>query len=60
MQPRLIGINWLQVHLKFKLRHETLFLTVNILDRFLAVQKVARQRLQVTVPLGAVTESSRF
>jgi hypothetical protein len=37
-----------QVHLKFKLRHETLFLTVNIIDRFLTVQKVARQRLQVT------------
>ena len=38
----------LQVHLKFKLRHETLFLTVNIIDRFLTVQKVARQRLQVS------------
>ena len=36
-----------QVHLKFKLRHETLFLTVNILDRFLATQKVNRQRLQL-------------
>ena len=39
-----------QVHLKFKLRHETLFLTVNIIDRFLTVQKVARQRLQVCPP----------
>ena len=37
----------MQVHLKFKLRHETLFLTVNILDRFLATQKVNRQRLQL-------------
>jgi hypothetical protein len=45
---RAILIDWLiEVHLKFKLRHETLFLTVNILDRFLAVQKVARQRLQL-------------
>jgi hypothetical protein len=32
---------------KHTYRHETLFLTVNILDRFLAVQKVARQRLQL-------------
>ena len=47
-QMRSILIDWLvEVHLKFKLRHETLFLTVNILDRFLAVQKVARQRLQL-------------
>ena len=38
------------MHLKFKLRHETLFLTVNIIDRFLTVQKVARQRLQVCPP----------
>ena len=30
----------LQVHLKFKLRHDTLFLTVNILDRFLSSQRV--------------------
>ena len=45
---RAILIDWLvEVHLKFKLRHETLFLTVNILDRFLAVQKVNRQRLQL-------------
>ena len=43
-----ILIDWLiEVHLKFKLRHETLFLTVNILDRYLAVQKVNRQRLQL-------------
>jgi cyclin B len=43
-----ILIDWLiVVHLKFKLRHETLFLTVNILDRFLAVQKVNRKRLQL-------------
>jgi cyclin B len=47
-QMRAILIDWLiEVHLKFKLRHETLFLTVNILDRFLSVQKVARQRLQL-------------
>ncbi len=47
---RTILVDWLiEVHLKFKLRHETLFLTVNIIDRFLTVQKVARQRLQVTL-----------
>lgn len=45
---RSILVDWLvEVHLKFKLRHETLFLTVNILDRFLEKQKIARNRLQL-------------
>jgi Cyclin, N-terminal domain len=35
---RAIVIDWLiSVHLKFKLLDETLFLTVNILDRYLSV-----------------------
>ena len=37
----------LQVHDKFDLLHETLFLTVNLIDRFLAKQTVARKKLQL-------------
>jgi hypothetical protein len=45
---RAILIDWLvDVHLKFKLAPETLHLTVNIIDRFLAKEKVLRQRLQL-------------
>lgn len=36
-----------QVHDKFDLMHETLFLTVNIIDRFLAQQTVVRKKLQL-------------
>lgn len=37
----------LQVHYKFELMDETLFLTVNILDRFLARKTVVRKKLQL-------------
>ncbi|KAL2988361.1 hypothetical protein AAZX31_11G082700 [Glycine max] len=37
----------LEVHDKFDLLHETLFLTVNLIDRFLAKQTVARKKLQL-------------
>ena len=37
----------LQVHYKFELMEETLFLTVNIIDRFLARMTVARKKLQL-------------
>lgn len=37
----------LQVHYKFELMDETLFLTVNIIDRFLARQRVVRKKLQL-------------
>lgn len=36
-----------QVHHKFELREETLFLTVNLIDRFLAKQTVVRKKLQL-------------
>lgn len=40
---RAILIDWLvDVHLKFKLLPETLFLTINILDRFLEKSQVQR------------------
>uniref|UniRef100_A0A5B6YR87 Putative G2/mitotic-specific cyclin-2-like n=1 Tax=Davidia involucrata TaxID=16924 RepID=A0A5B6YR87_DAVIN len=45
---RAILIDWLiEVHHKFELRDETLFLTVNIIDRFLAQQAVVRKKLQL-------------
>nr|CAD1830625.1 unnamed protein product [Ananas comosus var. bracteatus] len=50
---RAILIDWLieartiNVHYKFELMDETLFLTVNIIDRFLARQNVVRKKLQL-------------
>ncbi len=45
---RAILVDWIvDVHLKFKLFHETLFLAVNILDRFLERTTVSRQKLQL-------------
>jgi len=45
---RAILVDWLvEVHLKFKLMPETLYLTINLIDRFLERKIVARQRLQL-------------
>lgn len=45
---RSILIDWLvEVHLKFKLVPESLYLTVNLIDRFLGLEKVHRSRLQL-------------
>ncbi|XP_074577002.1 G2/mitotic-specific cyclin-2-like [Curcuma longa] len=45
---RAILVDWLiEVHYKFELMDETLFLTVNIIDRFLARQTVVRKKLQL-------------
>lgn len=35
------------MHDKFDLMHETLFLTINLIDRFLAKQTVVRKKLQL-------------
>jgi len=49
---RAILIDWLvEVHLKHHSRPETLFLTVNIIDRYLSIKPVARKKLQL---LGVV------
>jgi hypothetical protein len=41
---RAILVDWLvEVHLKFKLVPESLYLTVNLIDRYLEKQKVNRQ-----------------
>ncbi|XP_059623327.1 G2/mitotic-specific cyclin-2-like [Cornus florida] len=45
---RAILIDWLiEVHHKFDLRDETLFLTVNLIDRFLAQHAIIRKKLQL-------------
>ena len=45
---REILVDWLiEVHLKFKLQPETLYLTIHIVDRFLAKQQIPRTRLQL-------------
>ncbi len=45
---RAILIDWLvEVHLKFKLVPETLFLTVNLIDRYLDRKVIMRNRLQL-------------
>jgi len=45
---RSILIDWLiEVHLKFKLVPESLYLTVNLIDRFLEKEQVNRQKLQL-------------
>lgn len=43
-----ILIDWIvDVHLKFKLRPETLFITVNLIDRYLEKVTILRQKLQL-------------
>ena len=45
---RAILIDWLiEVHFKFKLLPETLFISVNLIDRFLESKDIKRQRLQL-------------
>jgi hypothetical protein len=45
---RIILIDWLvEVHAKFELAPETLYLSVNILDRFLSDRTVSRKKLQL-------------
>ena len=45
---RAILVDWLvEVHMKFRLLPETLYLCVNIIDRYLALQKVVRNKLQL-------------
>lgn len=45
---RAILIDWLvDVNIKFKLLPQTLFMTVSVIDRFLALKEVSRQKLQL-------------
>lgn len=57
---RAVLIDWLtEVHQKFKLNPETLYLTVNLIDRYLSVKKVERNRLQL-VGVGAMLIASKY
>lgn len=57
---RAILIDWLvEVHLKFKLTPETLYLTVNIIDRFLQRRSVMRSKLQL-VGVTAMLLASKY
>jgi len=50
---RTILVDWLiDVHLKFKLMPETLFLCVDIIDRYLDQRPVTRQQLQLVGVVG--------
>lgn len=45
---RAILVDWLvEVHMKHRLRRETLFMAVSLIDRYLSVRQVARKRLQL-------------
>uniref|UniRef100_A0A5B7A5A8 Putative cyclin n=1 Tax=Davidia involucrata TaxID=16924 RepID=A0A5B7A5A8_DAVIN len=55
-----ILIDWLiEVHYKFELMDETLYLTVNLIDRFLAIQPVVRKKLQL-VGVTAMLLASKY
>ncbi|XP_058108152.1 G2/mitotic-specific cyclin-2-like isoform X5 [Magnolia sinica] len=50
---RAILVDWLiEVHYKFELMHETLFLAINIIDRYLSRQGVMRKYLQLVGVTG--------
>jgi len=57
---RAILIDWLiEVHLKFKLLPETLFLTVNMIDRYLEKVLIPRTKLQL-VGVTAMLIASKY
>ncbi|GFP83818.1 g2/mitotic-specific cyclin-1 [Phtheirospermum japonicum] len=57
---RAILIDWLvQVHHKFELSQETLYLTINIVDRYLASKMTLRKELQL-VGMSAMLVASKY
>lgn len=57
---RAILVDWLvEVHMKYRLRPETLFLTVNLVDRYLSSAVVMRKRLQL-IGVTAMFIASKF
>ena len=57
---REILMDWLiQVHIKYKLRTETLFLTVNLIDRYLGKVVIMRKNLQL-VGVAAMLIASKY
>ncbi|CAJ1916054.1 unnamed protein product [Sphenostylis stenocarpa] len=59
-RSRAILVNWLiEVNTKFELSLETLYLTINIIDRFLAVKSVPGKELQL-VGISAMLMASKY
>ncbi len=57
---RAILVDWIiEVHQKFKLRPETLYITVNLVDRFLYKKRVQRSALQL-VGVGAMLIACKY
>jgi cyclin B len=57
---RAILVDWMvDVHLKFKLLSETLFLTVNLIDRYLSIKQIQRSRLQL-VGVASMLISTKY
>lgn len=57
---RSVLVNWLmQVHTRFQLLQETLFLTVALVDRYLQAQVVSRSKLQL-LGMGALLVASKY
>ena len=57
---RAILVEWLvEVHYKFKMLPETLYITVNIIDRFLEKTVVTRKELQV-IGIAALLIASKY
>ena len=56
----MVLIDWLiDVHFKFELKQETLFLTINIIDRYLSLTCISRKKLQL-VGVTALLIASKF
>lgn len=59
-QMRTILVDWLiEVHMKYKLRPETLHLTVNLIDRYLTKVVITKSRLQL-LGVAAMFIASKF
>ena len=57
---RAILIDWLiEVHHKFKLQPETLFITARIIDKYLELEQVSKSRLQL-VGVTALLLASKY
>jgi hypothetical protein len=55
---RLVLLDWfVEVHHKFQLLTETLFIAANILDRYLSLKQVSRNNLQL---VGMVSRFKRY
>ena len=55
-----ILVDWIvEVHLRFRLMPETLFLTINLIDRYLEKKQIMRTRLQL-VAVAALLIASKY